>query len=35
MSIAHDAPYAVLPGKTVALEPVTGFSFDSPLEPRP
>ena len=26
---------AELAGKTVALEPATGFSFDSALEPRP
>jgi hypothetical protein len=35
VSVAHDAPYGALAGKTVALEPATGFSFDSPLEPRP
>jgi glucose/arabinose dehydrogenase len=35
VSLAHDAPYGALAGKTVALEPATGFSFDSPLEPRP
>ena len=29
------AATATLSGKTVALEPATGFSFDSPLEPRP
>jgi hypothetical protein len=34
LTVSHDAPYAVLAGKTVALEPATGFSFDSPLEPR-
>ena len=33
--VAHDGGYASLVGKTVALEPVTGFSFDSPMEPRP
>ena len=35
VTLSHDAPYAALIGKTVALEPATGFSFDSPLEPRP
>jgi hypothetical protein len=33
VTVAHDAPWGVLQGKTVALEPATGFSFDSPLEP--
>ena len=27
--------YAGLAGKAVALEPATGFSFDTPLLPRP
>jgi uncharacterized repeat protein (TIGR01451 family) len=31
LTIAHDGPYGSLAGKTVALEPATGFSFDSPL----
>jgi hypothetical protein len=35
VTIAHDAGYGGLAGKTVALEPSTGFSFDTPLEPRP
>ena len=35
ISIFHDAPYGALGGKAVALEPATGFSFDSPLEWRP
>jgi glucose/sorbosone dehydrogenase/Calx-beta domain-containing protein len=34
VTLAHDAPYGALSGKTVALEPATGFSFDSPLEPK-
>jgi hypothetical protein len=34
VTVAHDAGYGALVGKTVALEPATGFSFDSPLEPR-
>jgi hypothetical protein len=35
VTVSHDAPYGVLVGKAVALEPSTGFSFDSPLEPKP
>jgi uncharacterized repeat protein (TIGR01451 family) len=35
ITVAHNGGYASLVGKTVALEPSTGFSFDSPLEPRP
>jgi hypothetical protein len=35
VTVAHDAGYGGLAGKTVALEPSTGFSFDTPLEPRP
>ena len=31
VSITHDARYGDLAGKTVALEPATGFSFDSPM----
>jgi uncharacterized repeat protein (TIGR01451 family) len=34
ITIAHDGRYGDLSGKTVAVEPATGFSFDSPLEPR-
>jgi len=35
ITLVHDAPYAALAGKTVALEPATGFSFDSPMQARP
>jgi hypothetical protein len=35
ITIAHDGRYGDLAGKTVALEPATGFSFDSALEVRP
>ena len=35
LTLAHNAPYAALTGKSVALEPSTGFSFDSPLEAKP
>jgi hypothetical protein len=31
VTISHDGRYGDLAGKTVALEPATGFSFDSPL----
>jgi hypothetical protein len=34
LTVSHDAPYGALVGKAVALEPATGFSFDTPLEPR-
>jgi hypothetical protein len=34
ITLVHDAPYGALAGKAVAVEPGTGFSFDSPLEPR-
>jgi hypothetical protein len=33
--VAHDAPYGVLAGKLVSLEPATGFAFDTPLTARP
>jgi len=35
VTIAHTAPYGVLAGKAVALEPATGFGFDTPLTARP
>ena len=35
ITLSHDGRYGGLAGKTVALEPPTGFSFDSPLEARP
>ena len=35
ITIANDAPYAALAGKAVSVEPSTGFSFDTPLLPRP
>jgi hypothetical protein len=30
VTITHNARYGDLTGKAVALEPATGFSFDSP-----
>lgn len=35
ITITSDGHYAELSGKTVALEPSTGFSFDSPMLPKP
>jgi hypothetical protein len=34
ITISNDGRYGDLTGKTVALEPSTGFSFDSPMVPR-
>ena len=34
ITVASDARYGELAGKTVALEPSTGFSFDTPMVPR-
>lgn len=34
LTIAHDGRYGDLSGKTVALEPATGFSFDTPMVAR-
>jgi choice-of-anchor B domain-containing protein len=31
ITVSHDGPYAGLIGKAVAIEPVAGFSFDTPL----
>jgi hypothetical protein len=33
--LAHTAPYGTLAGKAVALEPGTGFTFETPLTPIP
>ena len=35
ITVGHDGRYGDLAGKTVALEPATGFSFDSPMGHRP
>ena len=35
ITVSHDGRYGDLAGKTVALEPATGFSFDSPMLARP
>lgn len=34
ITVSHDGRYGDLAGKSVALEPATGFSFDTPLVPR-
>jgi Zn-dependent metalloprotease len=34
ITVTHDGAYGALAGKSVALEPATGFSFDSPMAPR-
>ena len=34
MTISHDGRYGALVGKAVAVEPATGFTFDTPLEAR-
>jgi hypothetical protein len=34
-TVAHTAPYGGLAGKAVALEPATGFTFDTALTPLP
>jgi ELWxxDGT repeat protein len=31
LTVTHDGPYGSLVGKAVALEPSTGFSFDTPM----
>jgi hypothetical protein len=33
--ITHDCGYGGLSGKAVSIEPATGFTFDTPLLPRP
>ena len=35
ITVSHDGRYGDLAGMTVALEPSTGFCFDSPLTARP
>jgi len=35
ITITHTGRYGGLSGKAVALEPATGFSFDSPMVPKP
>lgn len=35
ITVSHDGRYGDLSGKAVALEPATGFAFDTALTPRP
>jgi hypothetical protein len=35
ITVTHNGPHGALAGKAVALEPATGFSFDSPMTVRP
>jgi hypothetical protein len=35
ITIGHDGSYGALAGKAVAVEPATGFTFDTPLESKP
>jgi hypothetical protein len=35
ITFSNDAPYGALTGKAVAVEPATGFTFDTPMVPRP
>ena len=35
ITITHDTSYGSLAGKLIALEPATGFSFDTPIVMRP
>jgi hypothetical protein len=35
LTVSHTGAYGALTGKAVALEPATGFSFDTPLSARP
>ncbi len=35
ITVSHDGRYGDLAGKAVALEPATGFTFDTPLTPVP
>jgi hypothetical protein len=35
VTVSHDGGHGGLSGKAVALEPATGFTFDTPMSPRP
>jgi hypothetical protein len=35
ITVSNDGPYGALTGKSVAVEPSSGFAFDSPMVPRP
>jgi hypothetical protein len=34
ITVTHDGAYGIVTGKAVSIEPATGFSFDSMLEPK-
>jgi hypothetical protein len=34
ITVTHDGAYGIVTGKAVSVEPATGFSFDSMLEPK-
>ena len=35
ITVSNDGRYGDLVGKGISLEPATGFSFDTPMAPRP
>jgi hypothetical protein len=35
ITFSNDAPFGAVTGKAVAVEPATGFTFDTPMVPRP
>ncbi len=35
VTVSNDGRYGDLSGKAVAVEPATGFSFDTPMVPKP
>ena len=35
ITVVHDGKFGALSGKAIGLEPATGFTFDTPLLPRP
>ena len=35
ITVSHNGRYGSLAGKAVVLDPATGFSFDTPLVPKP
>jgi hypothetical protein len=34
VTLSHLGPYGSLAGKTVAIDPASGFAFDAPFLPR-
>jgi hypothetical protein len=35
ITVSNDGRYGDLSGKAIALEPATGFGFDTPMQPLP